>query len=198
MFAKLNDSFFMIHKSNGSQVSDVLAANLRRLRIARHLSLSELARASSMSKATLSGIENARANPTVETLAALASALRVSIGELLEELPGGDVLIVRASRDWPNNDGAIARRLLDGLAPTGSLEIAELALPPLHLHEAQPMARGSRMHLYVLDGKLIAGPVERSTELGARDYASFPADVPHVYETSRQRARALLLTEGPS
>ena len=58
---------------------DRCAANLRRLRIARHLSLSELARATAISKATLSSIENGRANPTVETLAALAGALRVPL-----------------------------------------------------------------------------------------------------------------------
>jgi quercetin dioxygenase-like cupin family protein len=48
----------------------------------------------------------------------------------------------------------------------------------------------------VLEGKLIAGPVERVTELSAGDYASFPIDVPHVYETGRAAARALLLTFG--
>jgi len=197
MFAKMNDPFYMIH-ANGSQLRDLLAANLRRLRIARHLSLSELARATGMSKATLSGIENARANPTVETLAALAGALQVSIGELLEELPLGELRIVRASRNQATQRDGIARRLLDGLAPSGSLEVSELSLPARHLHEAQPMARGSRAHVYVLDGKLIAGPVERSTELAAGDYASFPTDAPHIYESGRQAARALLLSQGPT
>ena len=56
-------------------VQETLAANLRRLRIARHLSLSELARATSMSKATLSSIENGRANPTVDTLYARPGSL---------------------------------------------------------------------------------------------------------------------------
>jgi transcriptional regulator with XRE-family HTH domain len=55
----------MVHDAAASPLQDLLAANLRRLRIARHLSLSELARATGMSKATLSGIENSRANPTV-------------------------------------------------------------------------------------------------------------------------------------
>jgi quercetin dioxygenase-like cupin family protein len=47
----------------------------------------------------------------------------------------------------------------------------------------------------VLEGRLIAGPVERITELTAGDYASFPTDVPHVYEAGRQAARALLLSQ---
>jgi quercetin dioxygenase-like cupin family protein len=55
-------------------------------------------------------------------------------------------------------------------------------------------ARGNRAGVYVLEGKLIAGPVERVTELGTGDYASFPVDVPHLYETERHRARALVFT----
>ena len=83
--------------NHGSDIQQILAANLRRLRIARHLSLSELARATQMSKATLSGVENGRSNPTVDTLAALANALGVSLGELLEESGLDDVTIVRAA-----------------------------------------------------------------------------------------------------
>jgi transcriptional regulator with XRE-family HTH domain len=188
----------MIHAADGAQLQDVLAANLRRLRIARHLSLSELARATGMSKATLSGIENARANPTIDTLATLAGALRVPIGELLEELSLGDLRVVRAIKHPAADRDGIARRLLDGLAPSGSIDVSEIALPARHVQEARPMARGSRAHVYVVEGKLIAGPVEGSTELGAGDYASFPADVPHLYETGRDGARALLLSQGPS
>lgn len=178
-----------------SPLQEVLAANLRRLRIARHLSLSELARATTMSKATLSGIENCRANPTVETLATLAAALRVPVAELLEELPPGEIRVLRATQSPPKRDGRVAERLLEGLAPSPGLEVAELALAARHVHEADPKPHGSRAHIYVLEGKLIAGPVERITELGPGDYASFPADVPHVLEAGRQAARLLLLSQ---
>lgn len=161
---------------------DVLAANLRRLRIARRLSLSELARATGMSKATLSSVESGRSNPTVETLAALAAALRVTLGELLEEPPLGEVRIVRAGR-------------LDRLEEDG-VALSERAWDPHQLEEPEPAAAGTRAGVYVLEGKLIAGPVERVTELAKGDYASFQVDVPHLYETERTRARALVLTYG--
>jgi transcriptional regulator with XRE-family HTH domain len=162
---------------------DVLAANLRRLRIARRLSLSELARATGMSKATLSSVESGRSNPTVETLASLASALRVSLGELLEEPPLGEIRVVRVGR-------------LDRVEEAG-VALSERTWGPHHVDEGEPAAAGTRAGVYVLEGKLIAGPVERVTELGAGDYASFPVDVPHLYETERTRARALVLTYGP-
>src|SRR4051794_26906239 len=187
----MNDSFPMIADR---EVQDVLAANLRRLRIARHLSLSELARATAMSKATLSGIENGRANPTVETLAALASALRISVVELLGELPLGDVCVVRAAGARFGQRDGLAHLLLE--AADGH-EVAVIALEARQVQEVEPNPEGARASLYVLDGPVIAGPVERSTELGTGDYMAFPADVPHLYSAGRKAARALLLTWMP-
>ena len=155
-----------------------LASNVRRLRIARHLSLSELARATGMGKATLSSIENSRANPTVSTLSAIAAALRVPVAELLEEPALGEIRVVRARpADGPE------RAIADG--------VRELTLSANQRHESPPGDAGSREELFVLEGKLIAGPHERITELQRGDYASFPADVARLYETAGRGARAL-------
>ena len=148
------------------------------MRIARRLSLSELARATGMSKATLSSVESGRSNPTVETLASLAAALRVSLSELLEEPPLGEVRIVRR---------------LDRVEEEG-VGLAARRWEPRQLEEPEPGPAGSRAGVYVLEGKLIAGPVERVTELSTGDYASFPVDVPHLFEAGRTAARALVMT----
>jgi transcriptional regulator with XRE-family HTH domain len=188
VFAKLNDSFLMLDENRPRHVQDTLAQNLRRLRIARHLSLSELARATRISKATLSSIENGRANPTVDTLASLAAALRISLGELLEEPPVGEVRVVRVS-----HGGSAPERALESFVASGELALAEVAMPARELRETAAQPAGSRVHVYVLSGQLLTGPAERVTELAAGDYASFPTDLPHVYETMRQPARMLLL-----
>lgn len=187
----------MLDNAGHDGVQATLAANLRRLRIARHLSLSELARATGMSKATLSSIENARANPTVETLASLAGALRVEIGELLEELPAADIRIVRTSQGRLERRAGVPQRRLDAIATGGPLEVAELTLPARAAHEAEPRPSGSRAHVYVLQGKLIAGPLELTTELAAGDYMSFPTDVPHLFEAGRTPTRVLVLSQAP-
>jgi len=174
----------------------LLASNLRRLRVARHLSLSELARLTSMSKATLSGIEAGRANPTAETLAALAQALHVRIAELLEAPPGGEVRIVRVERHRALD--RVRMRMLEAVALEGDAEVFELGLPAGKVHEAPARVNGARTLLLVLQGKLIAGPVERISELACGDYASFPADVPHSYEAVRAPARALVFAYTPS
>jgi XRE family transcriptional regulator, regulator of sulfur utilization len=188
----------MLDHAGHDDVQAVLAANLRRLRIARHLSLSELARATRMSKATLSSIENGRANPTVDTLAGLAGALRISIVELLAEMPLAEVRVVRATQGRLEARDGIPQRLIDAIAAEGAFELAELALAARESREAEPKAGGSRVSVYVLQGKLITGPVERSTELGTGDYVAFPADVPYVYQAGRHPARALVLSQEPS
>ena len=80
------------------------------------------------------------------------------------------------------------------MATGGEIELAELEWEPRRVHEPEPRSAGSRAHVYVLAGKLIAGPVEHVTELAAGDYATFPIDVPHLYEARRSPARALVLT----
>src|SRR3954453_13371175 len=85
--------------------SHALAANVRRLRGAARVSLSELARATGVGKATLSAIENGRGNPTVETLAALADALGVPVVDLLAAPRPAPVTVVRAGRGERVGDG---------------------------------------------------------------------------------------------
>ncbi len=183
---------FRIVNDSSSTVAD-LAANLRRLRIASHMSLSELARATGISKATLSGIERGAGNPTVETLAALAGVLRVMVGELLEQPELAPIRIVRSER---GADGGEVRRMLDGPALGGGAhEVLELNLPAGHVEPLTPRPPGSRVQLYVLRGKVIAGPVERVSELVAGDYASFPADVPQQVEAGPRPASVLLIVQ---
>lgn len=183
----------MLDDESSVGVQEMLAANLRRLRIARHLSLSELARATGMSKATLSGIENGYANPTIDTLAGLAAALRVPVTELLDVLPLGEVRTSRAGQSHFSERGGLAQRPLETFAAGTRGELAEIALPARQSLELGPGQPNARACVYVLEGPLIAGPAERSTELDPGDYISFPADEPYVYCTGPAPARALQL-----
>jgi transcriptional regulator with XRE-family HTH domain len=178
----MNGLFAKSYQVPSEDLRAQLASNLRRLRIARHLSLSELARATAMSKATLSGIERGSANPTIGTLAVLAGALQVSTAELLQEAELGEVRIVRARQPKANSRDQPHALPLEALGLNGRIDFFELALPARHVYETPPQAARSRRHLFVLQGKLIAGPVDRVSELAAGDYASYPSDVPHVCE----------------
>jgi len=189
----------MIQGNTASDNRERLASNLRRLRIAHHRSLSQLARDTGVSKGTLSAIESGHGNPTIDTLTLLAGALGVSIAELLQETAPAEMRIVRVAEAQPWPPPGAGRRALENTgALNGDLEVLELALPAHHVHESVSQAPGSRESLLVLQGKLIAGPTERISELTSGDYASFPADVPYLYETGRAPARVLTLKYTPS
>ena len=189
----MNDAFAMTVQSSDGDVKARLAANVRRLRVARHLSMSELARVTATSKATLSAIENGRGNPTVDTLASLAEALGASLGDLLEQAQLGEVRVVRASQSTIRAADGMQRRELNADRDIhGSLDVYELELPARHVHELRSGKDGSRRSVLVLQGRLIAGPVERISELGVGDYMSFPADTPQLLEAGRTAVRVLV------
>jgi transcriptional regulator with XRE-family HTH domain len=168
-----------------------LARNLRRLRVARRWSLADLAGATGVGKATVSAIENARANPTVDTLAALAAALEVDAAALLEQAPEDDLTVVRAGRGTAAGDGF--ERI--GRLADGSSELLRAAFEPRTQVEAPPRAPGTRAHVVVTRGTLVVGPAERPTELGRGDYAAFPVDRDHVFSTAARGAEAVVVVE---
>ena len=86
----------------------------------------ELAAASGTGKGTLSRIESAQANPTVETLYALADALGVPFGSLLTETTR--IEHVRAA-DLPRVSGAVEARLLTQAANASLVEALEIVFP---------------------------------------------------------------------
>ena len=160
-----------------------LARNLRRLRVARRWALSDLATATGTGKATLSAIENARANPTLDTLGRLAEALEVDVTELLEGVPASDTTVVRAGMD--------TRRI----ARLGNGAVESAAFDAETVDERRPLPPGARLHVVVTRGKLVAGPAEQPTELGPGDYMSFPADRPHAFTTAAKPANAIVVVE---
>src|ERR687893_2809586 len=62
-----------------------VAANVRALRLDAGLTLADLAGQAGLGKSTLAQLESGRANPSVETLWALAAALRVPFARLIED-----------------------------------------------------------------------------------------------------------------
>ncbi|RLT41475.1 MAG: XRE family transcriptional regulator [Chloroflexi bacterium] len=94
-----------------------VGVKIREWRLRRELSQADVARRAGITQASLSNYENGKRDMPLSTLMGVASALNVSLGDLLE-LP--DVIIVRDSLL-----GRAVERLRDRM-PTGHL--AEAAL----------------------------------------------------------------------
>jgi transcriptional regulator with XRE-family HTH domain len=112
-----------------AQDPEVLAAaigrNVRRLRRRHDLTLDVLAERAGVSKGTVIGVEQARANPSIATLCRLADALGVGVATLIET---GDVPQIRIKRRadtptlWSSASGSQALFLM-GTDPPDIVEL---------------------------------------------------------------------------
>ena len=172
-----------------------VAANVRTLRRDSGLTLAELASASNLGKSTLAQLESGKANPSVETLWAIAAALRVPFAQLVEE-HRPPLRVVRA-RDVPAMRSAEAPgwagRLLSGSQRRGRFELYALDLEQGTVRHADAHHSGVEEHLVVVTGRLRVGPQDGPVELGQGDLVTFAADVPHVYEALETTHSVLLM-----
>jgi transcriptional regulator with XRE-family HTH domain len=173
-----------------------IARTVRDVRMRSGRSLADVASAAGIGKSTLHAIESEDANPGIETLWALARALEVPFGSLLEP-PVPSVRVVRAG-EGPRVDSENAQiqaRLLATTAHGSRTEIYALTLQPSQGHEAEPHTPGTTEHVLVTAGRVSVGPVDAAVELGPGDLASFAGDVAHRYEALGADSEAVLIIE---
>jgi len=159
-----------------------VAANVRSHRARQGISLGQLAARAGMSKGTLSKLEAGDANPTLDTLVALAGALHVPLPELFSP-PRAGITVVRADEGMQLDESDVGARLVHVLV-RGELmvEVHDLTVPGGHADVSATHGRGSWEHVVVLSGRVLAGPIDQLAELGPGDYAVYPADRPHRWE----------------
>ncbi|MFF7980665.1 helix-turn-helix domain-containing protein [Streptomyces sp. NPDC007901] len=168
-----------------SQGNAVVARNVRLLREQRGLSLAELARRAGLAKQTLSNLEQGTGNPTVDTLFSIATALGVPVTRLVAERE--QVITVQRGDEvvWEQH-GRYESRSLDHIYGSGVIENYVVRIGR-HSDGAdmpsEPHPVGTLEHLYVISGKVRVGPVDSPLELGEGDFARYPGDRPHVYES---------------
>jgi transcriptional regulator with XRE-family HTH domain len=164
-----------------SAATDV-AANLRTLRARQGLSMGQLATRAGMSKGTLSKLESGLGNPTLDTLAALASALSVPLAELFAAA-GTGIQVVRAGEGMDISEGGAEALLVHVMSRDQLLvEVHDLTLAEGHAETSATHGEGSWEHVLVRSGRLSAGPIDDPAALAEGDYAVYPGDRPHRWE----------------
>ncbi|TDD14654.1 helix-turn-helix domain-containing protein [Nonomuraea diastatica] len=167
----------------------VVGERLRRLRQARGVSLSELAKRAGIGKATLSGVETGARNPTLDTLWAITAQLGVPIGAILDSPPEPQIMrgtAIEAQLLEVFEDGAV------------TYELYRLRVPPGLTQTSPAHHAGVSEHLTVFTGALSAGPLDEPLTAGPGDHISWRADVPHGYRAhGPDVVRATLLMRYP-
>lgn len=187
-----------IRNDSAPTENQLVARNIHRFRRERAMSLGELARRSGLSKQTLSKIEQGLGNPTVDTLAQLGGALDLPARRFLTEW-GTPVYVQRHDEGSWNAHAEWAERILDETYGSGYVRTLVLTLERVG-REPQvidPHPSGTLHHLYVITGKVRAGPVSEPIDLVAGDFARFPGDTPHLLACLSDRASAHMVTTVP-
>ena len=176
-----------------SGLSRTIATRVRAARENAGLSQAELARSAAIAPATLSALESGNANPTVQTLSAIARSLGCGLGELLGDDPDPMDVVVRAEHgQWFQHLGTEARAV-HRFTPHGPVEALMGRWTANQLRESIPHEFGVYEHILLVSGTLTVGTPDRSTELKAGDYISFPAWYPHTYRTAAEPAEGFIL-----
>lgn len=161
---------------------------LRELRKAQGMSLSELARRSEVGKGTLSELESGRRNPTLETLYALTTALKVPLSTALHGLALPAEISGRAV------DAVLTERFEDDSAVT---EIYRMRIRAGTAQESAAHTPGTTEDIVVLAGTARVGGLPAPALIGPGMHGSWAADVPHLYEAPQGDVEALLVVRHP-
>ena len=160
-----------------SAIRGRVAENMRRTRLARGMSLRDLAAATGLSKALMSQVERGTANPTVTTLAQIASALDLTFAEITRSSVIEPV-VVRAAEREPGTSGA---RMLFTMPERRRFDLSEGVIEPGDHGVLSDHGTGSLEYGYVVNGSVELLVGERRLILGSGDAVQFSAEVPHIY-----------------
>lgn len=164
---------------------------IRRRRVERALTLAAVAELTGLNIGYLSQVENDKASPSLETLAALAAALDVPIAWFLLDQSVGPRL-VRASerprRRLPRGSGSMSQ--VDG-GTARDLAIFEGVMPSGYRtgSHAHP---GDEHHL-VMSGRVRITQGESVVEAGPGDYVLLDGTLPHDAETVGDEPARLII-----
>ena len=177
-------------------VIGLIAASIRRERARAGLSLTELAKRAGIAKSTLSQLESAAGNPSVETLWALGVALGVPFSRLVDP-PRRGVQVIRAG-EGPviHSERADYRVTLLASCPPGARrDIFRLLVQPGEPRISDPHMPGSTEHVIVSTGRAQVGPVDDPAELGPGDYVTYAGDVPHIFRALEPDTTGVIVME---
>jgi len=169
-----------------------LAANLRRLREARSASQQRAADLAGIPRATWASLESGTANPTLDVLTRVASALQVSIEELIGPPRTACRLFAAGELPERRRQGARLRPLLP--EPIRGLEIARFVLDPGGSLVGLPHTPGTREYLSCVQGRIELVASGEHWQLDSGDVLVFRGDQRHSYRNLDTRRPAVAIS----
>lgn len=173
-----------------------VAAAVRRERQRAGLTLSEVARRAGIGKSTMSGLEAGTANPSLETMWALAAALDIPLSRLLDP-PQHEVALLR-TKDMPSLASTASNyvaTLLSTSPANARRDIYLIQSEPGEPRISRPHPAGTIEHIIVGRGAVQIEVLGETYELHAGDYLTYPGDQPHTYTALESGTNTIFVVE---
>ena len=173
----------LVEPERQSQI-EILAAEIRRHRKDRGLSLEALAKLSRVSRSMISKVERAEAAPSTAILSRLAEALGVTFSRLMASSAEREILLIPAARQpvLRDENSGFQRRCISPVLPGRGIDWVLNTLPPGgNTGEFVAHRRGVSEYIYVLTGRLKATIGDRTAVVEAGDSLYFEADADHTF-----------------
>jgi transcriptional regulator with XRE-family HTH domain len=153
---------------------DQVGARLKRLRTQRRMTLTAVAKATGISKSTMSRLETGQRRPTLELLLALSHAYRVPLGDLVAAPEEGDPRVqLKAGR-------VKGRTVIPLTREPDGMQAWKIIIPTTKV-TPEPRAHDGYEWIYVLSGHLRFVLGDKDWVLGPGEVASFDTKVPHWF-----------------
>ena len=158
-----------------------VAAAVKTARENRDLSIRELAQRSGCSASSISQIERNLVEPRLGTLVALASAMRMTVAQLMSDQDIMGVPQRDTQRRWIERTGLHRETALTA-RPFASFEAFKIQIQPGGAHAESRITHGdSQEFLYVVSGQVTLELGKEVFLLGAGDSIEYQSSVPHRY-----------------
>jgi transcriptional regulator with XRE-family HTH domain len=183
-------------RSDGGELGD----RLRAIRLARRLTLRDVASTAGVSESFVSQLERGRTSASVATLQRLAAALRIEISDLFAEAQSSEPRVLRRDARQPLEWGHLGRKALLTPKPFHSLEVVSAEFEPGGSTGDEPYTHGDSEELLLV----LAGHVELRLgtelfDLDQGDSVNYRSSTPHrVSNPSDVAAEVLFVISPPS
>jgi transcriptional regulator with XRE-family HTH domain len=166
-------------------VIDQVGDRLKRLRARRRLTLTGVAKATGISKSTLSRLETGQRRPTLELLLALSQAYRVPLNDLVAAPDVGDPRVQLKPGRVKGRTVIPLTRQADGMQ-------AWKIVIPTHKVTPEPRAHDGYEWIYVLSGHVRFVLGDQDWVLGPGEVASFDTKVAHWFGSTGDEPAEIL------
>lgn len=169
----MDKSDFLVHNT---------AVNLKRIRLARKMSLEELAEQTGVSKSMLGQIERGESNPTLGTMGKIVSGLRVEFDDLIQE-PDMEVYEVDHTKLIPTKEvpGQYTVYTYFPFEKKRNFEIYVIEIEAGAVYYSGAHGEKTSEHIIGIEGTLTLKVGNREYKVLSQDALVFKSDVEHKY-----------------